>query len=104
LKMLAAKICSRPGVVVLLADHSDQLRVVFARSADSTVDVAALLKRTIEQFGGRGGGRRIRSGRRTPGRKSDQVLQFAKEHLLHKRLISRLGACNESGNLPTEHS
>ncbi len=57
LKLLAAKIAARPATVVLLADQSDQLRIVFARSADSVVDVSAILKKTIEQFGGRGGGR-----------------------------------------------
>ena len=57
LKMLAVKICARPGTVVLLADEGDQLRVVFARSADVAIDVAALLKKTLERFGGRGGGR-----------------------------------------------
>jgi alanyl-tRNA synthetase len=57
LKLLAAKVCARPGVVALLADESDQLRVVFARSADRTEDMAALLRKVIERFGGRGGGR-----------------------------------------------
>ncbi len=57
IKLLAQKIASRPGVVVLMADESDQIRVVFARSTDSTVDVAALLKRTLDKFGGRGGGK-----------------------------------------------
>jgi alanyl-tRNA synthetase len=57
IKVLAQKICVRPGIVALLADESDQIRVVFARSADSPVDVAAILKRTLEMFGGRGGGK-----------------------------------------------
>jgi alanyl-tRNA synthetase len=57
IKVLAQKIIARPGVVVLLADESDQIRVVFARSADRTADMASLLKRALEQFGGRGGGR-----------------------------------------------
>jgi alanyl-tRNA synthetase len=57
LKLLAAKICARPGTVALLADESDQLRVVIARSADSSVDAAAVLKKVLERFGGRGGGR-----------------------------------------------
>jgi alanyl-tRNA synthetase len=56
-KLLAQKICSRPGTIALLADEGDQLRVVFARSADTTADMNALLKKTIEKFGGRGGGR-----------------------------------------------
>jgi len=84
LKMLAIKICSRPGVIALLADQGDQLRVVFARSADSTIDVAALLKRTIEKFGGRGGGRpNLAQGGGLQAESPDQVLQFTKEHLLH---------------------
>jgi alanyl-tRNA synthetase len=57
LKVLATKICSRPGRIALLADEGDQLRVVFACSADVTVDVAAVLQATLEKFGGRGGGR-----------------------------------------------
>jgi alanyl-tRNA synthetase len=47
----------RPGIVALLADESDQIRVVFARSDDRNVDVAAVLKKTIEKFGGKGGGK-----------------------------------------------
>src|SRR5262249_46197046 len=50
LKVLAAKICGRPGTIALLADQDDQLRVVFGRSGDSTVDVAALLKKTLDRF------------------------------------------------------
>jgi alanyl-tRNA synthetase len=79
LKMLAARIAKRPGTVVLLADQGDQLRVVFARSADSAVDVSALLKKTIEKFGGRGGGRPDLA--QAGGLKADNaetVLEFAK--------------------------
>jgi alanyl-tRNA synthetase len=57
LKILASKICSRPGTVALLVDEGDQLRVVFARSADGKADMNALLKKTLDRFGGRGGGR-----------------------------------------------
>ena len=81
LKILAIKICSRPGTVALLADQSDQLRIVFARSADSSIDVAALLKRTLEKFGGRGGGRpNLAQGGGLSGN-ADEVLKFAQEHL-----------------------
>ena len=79
LKMLATKICARPNTVALLADEGDQLRVVFARSADSTVDVAALLKKTLERFGGRGGGRpNLAQGGGLNGA-ADEILKFAKE-------------------------
>ena len=81
LKMLAVKICSRSGVVALLADQSDQLRVVFARSADSTVDAGALLKQTVERFGGRGGGRpNLAQGGGLSG-SAQEVLEFARRLL-----------------------
>jgi alanyl-tRNA synthetase len=79
LKLLAAKICTRPGIVALLADEGDQLRVVFARSADSTVDVAAVLKRTLERFGGRGGGRpNLAQGGGLAGG-ANEILKFARD-------------------------
>ena len=81
LKMLAVKICSRSGVVALLADQSDQLRVVFARSADSTVDAGALIKQTVERFGGRGGGRpNLAQGGGLSGT-AQEVLEFARSLL-----------------------
>ena len=79
LKLLAAKICTRPGIVALLADEGDQLRVVFARSADSTVDVAAVLKKTLERFGGRGGGRpNLAQGGGQAG-DANEILKFARD-------------------------
>jgi alanyl-tRNA synthetase len=78
LKMLATKICTRSGTVALLADEGDQLRVVFARSADSPVDAAALLKKALERFGGRGGGRpNLAQGGGLTG-SAEEVLTFAK--------------------------
>jgi len=80
LKALASKICARPGTVALLADEGDQLRVVFARSADSTLDAAALLKKILERFGGRGGGRaNFAQGGGLTG-SADEVLKFAQDH------------------------
>ena len=79
LKSLAVKICARPGTVALLADEGDQLRVVFARSADSTADVAALLKKTLERFGGRGGGRsNIAQGGGLAGN-AGEILKFVED-------------------------
>jgi alanyl-tRNA synthetase len=82
LKMLAVKICARPATVALLADQSDQLRVVFARSTDSTHDMAALLKKTIERFGGRGGGRpNLAQAGGLTAENPGVVLKFAREQL-----------------------
>jgi len=78
-KMLASKISLRPGTVALLADEGEQLRVVFARSPESTVDVSGVLKRTLERFGGRGGGRpNLAQGGGLTGSPAE-VLQFAKD-------------------------
>ncbi len=81
IKMLALKISERPGLVVLLADESDQIRVVFARSADRQTDVAAILKVTLEKFGGRGGGKPTlaQAGGLTAGSASE-ILEFARSH------------------------
>lgn len=77
-KRLAQKICSRPSTVALLADESDQLRVVFARSADSSIDVSAVLKKTLERFGGRGGGRpSLAQGGGLTAETPEIVLRFA---------------------------
>ncbi|HEY2382244.1 MAG TPA: DHHA1 domain-containing protein, partial [Terriglobia bacterium] len=82
LKVLAAKICARPGVVALLADEGDQLRVVFARSADGGADMNALLKKTLDRFGGRGGGRpNLAQGGGLVADSADAVLQFAAEQI-----------------------
>jgi alanyl-tRNA synthetase len=82
LKMLAARIAKRPGTVVLFADQSDQLRVVFARAADSAVDVSALLKKTIEKFGGRGGGRpEMAQAGGLNASSAEEVMEFATQIL-----------------------
>jgi len=80
-KILAQKICNRAGTVALLADESDQLRVVFARSSDAKTDCAALLKKVIDRFGGRGGGRPVLAqGGGMTAATADDVLRFAKEN------------------------
>jgi alanyl-tRNA synthetase len=80
LKLLAAKICLRRETVALLADEGDQLRVVFARSTDSNVDVAVVLKKTLERFGGRGGGRpNLAQGGGLSGNVKE-ILEFARQH------------------------
>jgi len=53
-RALAEALAAGGGFVVLLA--ADEGRLIFTRSADLTVDVAALLRRILEQCGGKGGG------------------------------------------------
>jgi alanyl-tRNA synthetase len=81
-KLLAQKVCNRPKTVALLADESDQIRVAFARSADSSVDVAAVLKKTLEKFGGKGGGRpNLAQGGGFAAPTAEAVLEYAKQLL-----------------------
>jgi alanyl-tRNA synthetase len=80
LKALATKICMRPGVIALLADEGDQLRVVFSRSADAAADMNAVLKKTLDRFGGRGGGRpNLAQGGGLVAESASAVLRFAAE-------------------------
>ncbi len=81
-KLLALKICARPSTVVFFADESEgQLRVVFARSADCSVDVSTVLKKTLDHFGGRGGGRpNLAQGGGLTADRAETVLKFAAEN------------------------
>ena len=58
LKAIASAMVTEPAVAVALFSSSTPAFVVVARSADVELDSAAVLKRLIERFGGRGGGRR----------------------------------------------
>jgi alanyl-tRNA synthetase len=57
LKLLAQKLTRQaPAVIALLATESPQPALVFAQSAGQPHDMGALLKETVAQLGGRGGG------------------------------------------------
>jgi len=57
--------------------------VVFARSADVSTDVAKLLKQTLEQFGGRGGGKpNLAQGGGLSGAGADAILEWARQSAL----------------------
>lgn len=58
LKLLAHRLVDDDGVVALLAVKEDEMaRLVFARSADISADMNALMKAACEHLGGRGGGK-----------------------------------------------
>jgi alanyl-tRNA synthetase len=57
LKTIAQGVAARPGHVAVLLTTSTPRSIVVARAADVSVDAAAMLKKLIGQFGGKGGGR-----------------------------------------------
>jgi alanyl-tRNA synthetase len=57
LKQIATAIVTRPGHAAVLFSAPPPAFVVVARSADVSLDAGALLKRIVERFGGKGGGR-----------------------------------------------
>jgi alanyl-tRNA synthetase len=57
LKLLAQRLSAADGVIALLGSAGDKSLLIFARSADRTEDMNALLKRALTQLGdARGGG------------------------------------------------
>ncbi len=56
LKRVASLLVARPQTVVLLGATGAALSLVFARSKDLSIDLAALLKAAAAQLGGKGGG------------------------------------------------
>jgi alanyl-tRNA synthetase len=57
LKSIAAAIVERPGQAVVLVGPPAPAAIVAARSADGSLDCAALLRALTARFGGKGGGR-----------------------------------------------
>jgi alanyl-tRNA synthetase len=57
LKKLASSIAAKPASIALLLTTESPMLVVAARSQDLSLDTGGLLKKLIEQFGGRGGGK-----------------------------------------------
>jgi alanyl-tRNA synthetase len=56
--LLAHRLVAHPGVIALLATRTrETARLVFARSADLTVEMQTLLSAACDTLGGRGGGR-----------------------------------------------
>jgi alanyl-tRNA synthetase len=57
LKALATAIAAHPGALAVCLSAAPPLLAAVARSADTTIDAAALLKDLIARFGGKGGGK-----------------------------------------------
>ncbi len=56
LRLLASRLTAGEGVVALLGTAGEKAQLIFARSADLTFNMGALLKAAVGQLGGRGGG------------------------------------------------
>jgi alanyl-tRNA synthetase len=57
LKKLAAAIVSRPATVTVLLSSESPSAIVVSRSADLSIDTGVVLRKLIERFGGKGGGK-----------------------------------------------
>jgi alanyl-tRNA synthetase len=57
LKALASRVTAEPGYVAAVAGSGSPLPIVIARSADESIDAAALVRDLTARFAGRGGGR-----------------------------------------------
>lgn len=56
LRLLVSRLASNQSVVVLMGTTGEKAQLLFARSADLTFNMGALLKEAVTQLGGRGGG------------------------------------------------
>jgi alanyl-tRNA synthetase len=80
LKGLASAVVSGSRLVVVLVGRGEPVPVVVARSADSSLDAAALLRALVTELGGRGGGTAaLAQGGLTSS--ADAVLVLARERL-----------------------
>ncbi|MBI1762173.1 MAG: hypothetical protein HYR56_12140 [Acidobacteria bacterium] len=83
-KMLAHKLAAQSGVVALLAtEQASGVKLIFARAADASGDMNALLRAACEELGGRGGGKPdFAQGGGSRVELLDVVLARAKEKIL----------------------
>jgi len=82
MRYAAQRLIQQPGMVVLLATAGPSAQVVFGRSGDVTLDVAALLRDTLGKFGGRGGGQpHLAQGGGVDARDLPAILAEAKSRL-----------------------
>jgi alanyl-tRNA synthetase len=83
---LALRVARAQKAVALLGAGGVQARLFFARSEDVQADMAALLKRTYQAFGGSGGGQpHLAQGGGMPGDRVDEALHYAEQALRAER-------------------
>ncbi len=83
MKRLASAIASNPGMLAILITSDSPSLVVVARSQDVAVDPGDVLKKLIERFGGKGGGKgSMAQGGGLIGTPTD-ILIAARAHAAH---------------------
>ena len=82
-KQMASSLTEEPGYVVLMGVVSGgKLTLIFARSQDVALHAGNLLKETLAEFGGGGGGRpEFAQGGGAPAAQADAALAFARSRL-----------------------
>ena len=57
LKRLASSVTARPGMIAVLLTSESPCLMAVSRSQDLTIDTGVVLKKVLERFGGKGGGK-----------------------------------------------
>jgi alanyl-tRNA synthetase len=78
LKAIASEVASRSGHAAVLFSVPQPSAVVIARAADAAIDSAAVLKKLVERFGGKGGGRPDLAQGGGLDASADELLAFAR--------------------------
>jgi len=81
LKRLASSITSEPGRVVILVAADSPSAIVVSRSADVPLDAGEILRKLVERFGGKGGGKGAMAQGGGFTAPAADVLAFAKDLL-----------------------
>jgi alanyl-tRNA synthetase len=82
IRKLASLLTDNPKTIALLGVGGERARLIFARSEDLDLDVAALLKSTCSALGGSGGGQPgMAQGGGFAGQRVDEALQMAQQSL-----------------------
>ncbi|MCI0404220.1 MAG: DHHA1 domain-containing protein [Acidobacteria bacterium] len=82
LRLLGARLVKEPQVQALLASRAEPAALVFAQSPGLPADMNALLRETLQPFGGKGGGSRdFAQGALPAGTNPEQALASARARL-----------------------
>lgn len=82
LRMVARELLAESRVVALLASRSQPVGLIFARSPDAAEDMGVLLRETLTQYAGKGGGKPdFAQGSLLDGERVEAALSLARDKL-----------------------